>query len=88
MELKDYRAEIDRIDKEIVSLFQQRMRTCEGIARYKHANNLPVMDTGRELEKIDQVRGLVDKDMEKYIELLYNVIMKMSRAPQLFPDDP
>ena len=64
MELKDYRAEIDRIDKEIVSLFQQRMRTCEGIARYKHANNLPVMDTGRELEKIDQVRGLVDKDME------------------------
>ena len=56
MELKDYRAEIDRIDKEIASLFQQRMRTCEGIARYKHANNLPVMDTGRELEKIDQVR--------------------------------
>ncbi|WP_034802229.1 chorismate mutase [Eubacterium sp. AB3007] len=82
MELKDYRAEIDRIDREIVSLFQQRMRTCEGIARYKQANNLPVMDTGRELEKIDQVRGLVDKDMEKYIELLYNVIMKMSRAHQ------
>ena len=40
------------------------------------------IDANAALEKIDQVRGLVDKDMEKYIELLYNVIMKMSRAHQ------
>lgn len=82
MDLKDYRKEIDGIDAQIAALFQQRMRVAEEIALYKQANSLPVMDTGRELEKIQQVRALVDEDIEKYIEPLYNVIMKMSRAHQ------
>jgi chorismate mutase/prephenate dehydratase len=82
MDLKDYREEIDRIDAQIADLFQQRMRVSEGIARYKQANGIPVMDPERELKKIRQVQGLVDKDMEKYIELLYNVIMKLSRSHQ------
>ena len=35
MELKDYRNQIDRIDDEIVRLFQQRMDVAAQIAEYK-----------------------------------------------------
>lgn len=37
MELSDYRSEIDRIDRELVRLFAERMRTAAGIAAYKRS---------------------------------------------------
>ena len=35
MELSDYRARIDRIDRQLVELFAQRMNAAAGIAAYK-----------------------------------------------------
>ena len=35
MELSDYRAQIDRIDAELLRLFAERMQTAAGIAAYK-----------------------------------------------------
>ena len=35
MELSDYRARIDQIDRQLVELFAQRMNTAAGIAAYK-----------------------------------------------------
>ena len=35
MELSDYRVQIDRIDRQLVELFAQRMETAAGIAAYK-----------------------------------------------------
>ena len=37
MELSDYRAQIDQIDRQLVALFAQRMNTAAGIAAYKKA---------------------------------------------------
>ena len=34
-DLQQYRHEIDRIDNEIVRLFEERMEVCEKVARYK-----------------------------------------------------
>ena len=41
MELSDYRVQIDRIDRQLVELFAQRMETAAGIAAYKkeHGKN-------------------------------------------------
>lgn len=36
MELSDYRAQIDRIDAELLRLFAERMQTAAGIAAYKN----------------------------------------------------
>ena len=51
MELSDYRAQIDRIDAELLRLFAERMQTAAGIAAYKKSHGLPVLDAGREREK-------------------------------------
>ena len=43
MELSDYRAQIDRIDAELLRLFAERMQTAAGIAAYKKEHALPVL---------------------------------------------
>ena len=55
MELSDYRAQIDRIDAELLQLFAERMQTAAGIAAYKKSHGLPVLDAGRESEKLAQI---------------------------------
>ena len=40
MELSDYRARIDQIDRQLVELFAQRMNTAAGIAAYKKEHGL------------------------------------------------
>ena len=50
MELSDYRARIDQIDRQLVELFAQRMNTAAGIAAYKKEHGLPVLDPVRERE--------------------------------------
>ncbi|MBQ5535801.1 MAG: chorismate mutase, partial [Oscillospiraceae bacterium] len=52
MELKDYRAQIDRIDAELVRLFAERMELAAQIAAYKKAHGLAVLDSAREQEKL------------------------------------
>ena len=52
MELSDYRARIDQIDRQLVELFAQRMNTAAGIAAYKKEHGLPVLDPVREREKL------------------------------------
>ena len=41
MELQDYRAQLDQIDDQIVSLFTQRMETVRNVADYKKEHNTP-----------------------------------------------
>ena len=52
MELKEYREQIDRIDAELVRLFQERMKVSAAIGQYKKENGLPVLDRSREREKL------------------------------------
>ena len=52
MELSDYRARIDQIDRQLVELFAQRMNTAAGIVAYKKEHGLPVLDPVRERERI------------------------------------
>ena len=35
IDLQECRKEIDKIDKEIMSLFEKRMKVCENVAEYK-----------------------------------------------------
>ena len=53
--LEAERQQIDAIDREIVRLFEQRTRLVEDVARVKLANQLPVLDAGREQLVIQKV---------------------------------
>lgn len=82
MGLKEYREEIDRIDGQIVDLFQKRMRIAEGIVRIKEQEGRPILDQNREKEKLRQIKELSDQDMAEYCQVLYNKILELSRDHQ------
>lgn len=46
--LNECRENIDAIDTQIAQLFEQRMQEVYGVAEYKRANGLPILDSGRE----------------------------------------
>lgn len=56
MELADIRAEIDRLDDELVALLCRRMDCSLQVAAYKAAHHLPVLNEEREKQVLDGVR--------------------------------
>ena len=51
-DLQECRKEIDIIDKEILRLFEKRMKVCENVAEYKIHTGKKVLDPKREQDKI------------------------------------
>lgn len=72
--LDEARKEINRIDKEMAKLFEERMACVRVIAEYKKANNLPVFDEAREDELIKNNSLLIENENIKkyYIDFLRN----------------
>ncbi len=81
--LERARIEINRIDKEIAKLFQERMKAVEDVIEYKIENNMEILDSGREKEVIEKNIALLEnKKYEKYyIDFLTNV-MRISKEYQ------
>ena len=52
-DLLELRDEIDKIDREIVSLYEQRMEIAEGVAEYKINTGKKVFDKEREVSKLE-----------------------------------
>lgn len=82
MELNELRADIDRIDKELVRLFCERMQVSAGVAEYKRENNMPVLDPVRERALLTKVASLAGEDKAQYTRILYESILALSRAHQ------
>lgn len=82
MELKDYRNQIDRIDDEIVRLFQQRMDVAAQIAEYKKEHDLPILQAGREREKLADLSSKTREDLQSYLRVLYSLLFELSRTYQ------
>lgn len=81
--LLELRNEIDAIDKEIVDLFQKRMKISSEVAEYKISTGKKVFDRAREAQKIQAVTELADNDFNRHgIEELFQQIMSMSRKLQ------
>lgn len=81
--LEQERQNIDRIDREIVRLFEERTRTVEQVAQVKLTNNLPVLDASREQLVIEKVQSyLTDPTLSEEIATLYIEIMRLSREHQ------
>jgi len=82
MNLQDLRQQIDKIDDELVRLFEQRMDVSAEIAQYKKKYNIPVYDPARERQKLHDLSGNVKKGREAYITALYSLLFELSRFEQ------
>ena len=82
-DLEQLRAELDGIDRELVRLFEERMKIARGVAAYKIANGLPVLDSGREERVLASREALVtDPALSGAVRELFTEIMRLSRAEQ------
>ena len=82
MDLNELRIRLDQIDRQMVSLFEQRMRVCEDVARWKAENGRPVLDASREKEKLQSVAAQLPEDLQEYGMSLYSLMMELSRSSQ------
>ena len=82
-DLQQYRQEIDRIDNEIVRLFEERMEVCEKVAEYKIQTGKQVLDPEREKVKIDAVKAKAHTSFNAMgTGELFKLIMAISRKRQ------
>ncbi len=83
VDLKESREKIDRIDKQIAELFEERMKVATDVAAYKRSTGRKVFDPEREKSKIETLKKLVNNDFNKTgIEDLFRQIMSISRKYQ------
>jgi len=82
MSLTKLRDEIDRIDQEIVALFQRRMDVVSQVSDYKKENQLPTLDSSREDAKMSALAKLLPTELADYIYPLYDTIFEISRNYQ------
>ena len=88
MDLNELRAQIDTLDDQLADLLCQRMDCSAGVAAYKAAHDLPVLNASREAEVLQKVQQRIrDKrpDAAGYPEaaaLVFATMMDSSRALQ------
>ncbi|MCI8298821.1 MAG: prephenate dehydratase [Lachnospiraceae bacterium] len=81
--LDKIRREIDEIDRQIVSLYEERMQRTTEVAEYKISTGTQVLDKQREAQKLEQVKRLVEHAENSYgVAELFEQIMAMSRKRQ------
>ena len=80
-DLSEIRAEINRVDRELVALFCRRMDCAKAVGEYKKENGVPVLNLDREKEILDRVEE-EGGEYGIYTRLMYQNIMELSRALQ------
>ncbi len=81
--LKEQRDKIDKIDRELVRLFEERMSAVLEVAKIKKENSIEIFDANREQIVIEKVKSyLRDKNLEKYLEEFYIDLIKLSKDYQ------
>ncbi len=83
LDLKEARKNIDVIDRQIVELFEKRMREANEVAKYKLKTGKAVYDKEREEEKLEHLGHLSSNEFNKRaINELFSQIMSISRKYQ------
>lgn len=82
MDLEKLRLKIDDIDESLVKLFEERMKIAKDIAEYKKENNLPILNTKREREKLSDIASKSEAEMRSYLRVLYSILFELSRSYQ------
>jgi Chorismate mutase len=82
-ELQALRLELDKIDSELVKLFERRMALSLAVGRYKKANRMAVLDSKREADVLEsRMQMCTDESGADDVRKLYECIMALSREKQ------
>ena len=82
-DLQDIRKDIDRIDDQIVELYEERMKLTSEVAEYKINTGKQVFDKEREESKLATLQKKAESDFTRHgIRELFEQIMAMSRKKQ------
>lgn len=79
--LSKQREQIDAIDKELISLFRQRMAVVEDVARIKQENGLPVFDSAREQAMLNRYCD-PDDPYVKPVSVMLRTMLSLSKQQQ------
>ena len=83
MKIEELRAEIDKIDDEIVKKFIERISLTDEIGRQKALRGNDIFDPTREKEIINRLTELTgDFTLKEDITALYSLIFSMSKCRQ------
>lgn len=81
-DLQQLRQDIDRIDRQLVDLFRQRMAVTAQVGQYKLERGIPVLDAARERQVLQDKAQLVDGDLRPGVTTLFQTLMSISRRQQ------
>lgn len=81
MDLIELRKQIDEIDGQLIDLLLKRMELSKGVAQYKIERGIPVLNTQREQEILDNVAQRCGEQGEA-IKTIFSTTMEASRALQ------
>jgi len=81
-DLAECRAEIDRVDRELLRLFEERMEICQEVAQYKAAHGLATYDPGREQAVLDSLAEKTTPELLPYAQKLWQTLMDLSKDLQ------
>lgn len=83
MDLNEAREVIDRVDKELVPLIEQRMEAVVSVGKYKKEHGLPVLDASREKVVLEKIGSYVEnKDFEASIQQIFQAVMDTTKEYQ------
>lgn len=83
VDLQEYRDQLDKIDKQLVKLFEERMDICGKVAETKIASGKAVYDAEREKQKLDAVGAMANSDFNQIaVRDLFSQMMSVSRKYQ------
>lgn len=81
--LDELRLEIDKVDRELLKLFTQRMDICSQVADYKRSVGMPILDAEREKRVLDSKMELLDSDeLKGEVYDFFDSMMAISRGLQ------
>lgn len=81
--LEELRGELDRLDEQIIALYERRMEVCSCVADYKIKNGRKVYDRQREQEKLAKAASQVEhEENKKGVQELFTLLMSLSRKLQ------
>ena len=82
-DLSEIRNEIDQIDRQIVELYEKRLKLTSQVAECKIRTGKAVYDPEREAQKLDAVAGLASSDaVAGQVRELFQLIMDLSKEQQ------
>ena len=82
MDLQEIRKELDVIDRQIVDLYEKRMKLCGDVAEYKISVGKPVYDGEREKQKLEAVWQMAGEEYRQGASELFTQLMTISRRLQ------